>query len=234
VPSPTTATVPALLPRRSDAVSETYGLVNVGLALSGNEPVAPKGGARFHFELPGSVQGFRPDDDLDSRGIMTLENVKGQSATGDRSLALRYQHLAPGRAARASTPTFVPPEAIDMPDYRLLASPTLYPGQEVKANVITDEGNSKAVSCRLFVHAYGPDDLLHIHYGPEAVLKPGSAREFEWRVGDAGGQPVASIGFELTAEEAASGVVYLDYPNRLGPPSPLTASRKGRGLRRGR
>jgi ADP-ribosylglycohydrolase len=213
----------------TDAVSETYGLVNVGLALSGNEPVAPKGGARFHFELPGSVQGFRPDDDLDSRGIMTLENVKGHSTTGDRSLALRYQHLAPGRAARASTPTFVPPEAIDMPDYRLLASPTLYPGQEVKANVITDEGNSKAVSCRLFIHAYGPDDLLHIHYGPEAVLKPGSAHEFEWRVGDAGGQPISSIGFELTAEEAASGVVYLDYLTWSGTPEVMLTQPTGGG-----
>ena len=32
-----------------------------------------------------------------------------------------------------TTPTFTPPEAIAMPGYTLLASPTLYPGQEVRA-----------------------------------------------------------------------------------------------------
>src|SRR5690606_3408836 len=42
----------------TDAVAETYEIVNIGRALAGMEPVAPKGGARFHFELPGSVQGF--------------------------------------------------------------------------------------------------------------------------------------------------------------------------------
>ncbi len=43
----------------TDAVTETYNVVNIGRALAGEEPVTPKGGARFHFELPGSVQGFQ-------------------------------------------------------------------------------------------------------------------------------------------------------------------------------
>jgi hypothetical protein len=51
--------------------------------------------ARFHFELPGSVQGFEPDDDQDSRGVVTVENVEGHSEAGSRSLALRYEHFAP-------------------------------------------------------------------------------------------------------------------------------------------
>jgi ADP-ribosylglycohydrolase len=160
----------------TDAATETYHIVNVGLALAGREPVAPKGGARFHFELPGSVQGFRPDGDPASRGVATVENVEGHSAAGARSLALRYGHLAPGRVARVSTPTFVPPEAVEMPDYRLLASPTLYPGQDVRARVVADDDNGERVTCRLFVSAYGADDALRIHYGPETVLEPGSAK----------------------------------------------------------
>jgi hypothetical protein len=202
----------------TDAATEAYHIVNVGRALSGQEPVAPKDGARFHFELPGSVQGFRPDDDPTSRGVATVENVKGHSEAGSRSLALRYRHLAPGRVARVSTPTFVPPEAVEMPDYRLLASPTLYPGQDVRARVIADDDNGEAVTCTLFVCAYGADDALRIHYGPEGVLEPGSAEEFEWRVGDLGGQPIARIGVELAAESAASGCVYLDYVTWDGAP----------------
>jgi ADP-ribosylglycohydrolase len=212
----------------TDAVTETYHLVNVGRALSGREPVAPKDGARFHFELPGSVQGFQPDEDPDSRGVATVENVVGHSVAGSRSLALRYEHLAPGRVARASTPTFVPPEAIDMPDYRLLASPTLYPGQDVQARIVADDGNSGEVTCRLFVRAYGADDTLRIHHGPEAILKPGSANTFEWRVGETGSQPIAGVGVELAAERAASGSVYLDYVAWDGTPE-VTLTRPAEG-----
>jgi hypothetical protein len=195
----------------TDAATEAYHLVNVGRALAGQEPVAPKGGARFHFELPGSVQGFQPDDDPASTGVATVENVEGHSESGSRSLAIRYEHLAPGCPARVSTPTFIPPEAVEMPDYRLLASPTLHPGQDVRARVVADEGNGAAVTCRLFVSAYGADDALRVLRGPEAVLEPGSAHVFGWRVGDAGGQPIARIGVELVADGAAGGVVYLDY-----------------------
>ena len=212
----------------TDAVTEAYHLVNVGQALAGREPVAPKDAARFHFELPGSVQGFRPDEDPDSRGVASVENVEGHSEAGSRSLALRYEHLAPGRAARVSTPTFVPPEAIDMPDYRLLASPTLYPGQDVRARVVADRGNVGQVNCRLFVRPYGADDTLRVQYGPEAVLEPGSADAFEWRVGDTGGQPIAGVGIELTAKEAASGSVYLDYVTWDGAPD-VTLTRPTEG-----
>jgi ADP-ribosylglycohydrolase len=212
----------------TDAVTETYHLVNVGRALAGREPVAPKEGARFHFELPGSVQGFGPDEDPDSRGVATVENVAGHSEAGSRSLALRYGHLAPGRAARVSTPTFVPPEAIEMPDYRLLASPTLYPGQDLRARVVADAANGGEVVCRPFVRPYGADDALRIYYGPEAALEPGSANTFEWRIGETGGQPIAGVGVELAAESAASGSVYLDYVTWDGTPD-VTLTRPAEG-----
>jgi len=61
----------------TDAVTEAYNIVNIGLALAGREPVAPKNGARFQFELPGSVQGFRPDDGVDSKDTVALGNVEG-------------------------------------------------------------------------------------------------------------------------------------------------------------
>ena len=210
----------------TDAATEAYHLVNVGRALSGKETVAPKGGARFHFELPGSVQGFQPDEDP-SFGA-TLENVVGHSETGTRSLAIRYGHLAPGCPARVSTPTFIPPEAIEMPDYRLLASPTLHPGQDVRARVAADDDNGAAVTCRLFVSVYGADDALRVLHGPEAVLERGSAHVFEWRVGDAGGQPIARVGVELAADDAAGGSVYLDYLAWDGVPD-VTLTRPAEG-----
>ena len=86
--------------------------------------MVPKDAARFHLN-PDSVLGFQPDEDIDSKGTVKLESVEGHSERGRRSLAIRYEHTAPGRVARVTTPTFIPPEAIDMSDYAPLASPTL-------------------------------------------------------------------------------------------------------------
>src|SRR5918995_1814777 len=202
----------------TDAVTETYNIVNIGRALAGEISVAPKDGARFHFELPGSVQGFQPDEDIDSKGTVKLENVEGHSERGRRSVAIRYEHIAPGRVARITTPTFIPPEAIDMSDYALLASPTLYPGQEVKTRVVADGGNDRAIACRLFVRAYDGNDELATKRGPETVLSPGSDYEFQWRVEDTGGQPIAQIGVEISSDEATDGTVYLDYLTWNGEP----------------
>ena len=115
-----------------------------------------------------------------------------------------------------------------MPDYRLLASPTLYPGQDVRAGIVADKGNRDAVTCKMFVGAYGADDAVRSHYGPEVVLEPGSSEVFEWRVGDLGGQPVASIGVELSSGIAAGGSVYLDYVTWDGAPD-LTLTRPAGG-----
>ena len=57
----------------SDAVREAYTVVNIARDLAGDAPLAPKGGARFHFEAPGSVQGFRAE------GSGTLANAAGAS-----------------------------------------------------------------------------------------------------------------------------------------------------------
>ena len=62
----------------TDAVAETYAIVNAGRALAGLDPLAPKGGARFHFSLPGSVQGFRLEDAIECRG--TWESAAWPSA----------------------------------------------------------------------------------------------------------------------------------------------------------
>jgi hypothetical protein len=213
----------------TDAVTETYHVVNVGRALAGEPPLAPKGGARFHFELPGAVQGFRPEDSTESRGTVALENVVGYSRRGERSLAIRYHHVAPGRVARVATATFIPLEAIEMPGYSLLASPTLYPGQTVRAGVAADEGNETLVACRLYIRAYGADDELVRTYGPEIVLKPGTDHEFEWRVGDTEGAPIAEIGVEIRSERRVDGTVYLDYVSWDGAPDVVLTRPAGGG-----
>ena len=202
----------------TDAVTESYKVVNIGRALSGEPRLHPKDGARFHFEMPGSVQGFQVDDDYDCLRKTSIKNVPGHSEAGERSLAILCDHLAPGQVARVHTPTFIPPEARTMTDYLLLASPTLYPGQTVRAQVSSAAQSTDGVACRLFVRHYGAGDKLVIVRGPEIGLEPGESRELEWCIEPTGGQPVAQVGLEVTAERPVRGAVYLDYLTWNGMP----------------
>lgn len=203
----------------TDALAEAYRIVNIGRALAGLEPVAPKDGARFHFELPGAVQGFRAEAGVEAGDTVTIENVLGHSRRGRRSLAIHHR-LAPGSAARAGTPTFIPRDAIDLPGYPLLASPTLYPGQTVRAGVSAGAEDLQTTTCGLYAHAYGAGDTLAIVHGPHVELAPGARHEFEWRVGGTGGAPIAEVGVEIRGRGAGpGGTVYLDYLTWDGEPS---------------
>jgi len=202
----------------TDAVAEAYHIANMGRALAGEAPHAPKDGARFHFEAPGAVQGFRPDGGHDALDDIALENVIGHSVWGNRSLAVRYRHLAPGRVGRIATATFDPPDAMAMRGYTLLASPTLYPGQTIRARIEADGDNTEPVACRLYLRVYSPDDALVSASGPEAALEPGASHAFEWRVPDTNGQPIAAVGLEIGANRRADGAVHLDYLTWDGEP----------------
>ena len=206
----------------SDAVSETYKLVNSGREMRGLASLSPKKGARYHFSLSGSVQGFEPETEPDSRNAATVENVAGFSKSGERSLAIRFQRLATGRIARAATLTFIPSKEIadyfDERGYRLLASPNLYPGQVVSARLVADAGNAEPVSLRLYARHYDEDDALAIIGGEPVQLAPSADADLTWRVPETGNQPIACIGIEIVGERGASGCVYLDWLTWDGAP----------------
>ncbi|MBN1581883.1 MAG: ADP-ribosylglycohydrolase family protein [Anaerolineae bacterium] len=203
----------------SDALTEAYHIANAGRALAGEAPLAPKDGARFHFSLPGAVQGWMPENSTESSGTVVVENVAGHSELGRRSLALRYHHVALKRPARVSAATFIPHEAARMPGYGLMASPTLYSGQTVRARLAADEGNEMPITCALYFRAYGEDDALFRISGPMECLAPGQAHVFEWTLADTNGAPIAEIGVELSSDRRADGTVYLDALGWSGEPS---------------
>jgi hypothetical protein len=185
----------------TDAVIETQHIVNMGRALVGEDPISLKNGARFHFEYPGSVQGFRPVDSSTS-----LENVLGYSQKGKRSMKVSFE----GQGC-TSTPTFILPDELDMQGYKLLASPTLYSGQKVKAGFTAD----LAANVKLFIKVYNKVDQLDVIYGPEGAVAADAYMETEWIIPDTHSQPIAEIGFECKGE---SGNVYFDYLTWDGEP----------------
>jgi ADP-ribosylglycohydrolase len=188
----------------SDALRETDFIMKSACALQGEKWTAPKAGARFHFSLPGAVQGFR------CNGNITLENVPHPLAAGQRALELRYQ-LAPGQSASTATPTFIPPEAITMPGYALLASPTLYPGQVIRARVGAGAENGNLAQVGLVIQHYAKDDLTVARLGPERVLSAGEWETLEWRAPNLDGAPIAAVGISISTETAAEGCLYIDW-----------------------
>ncbi|MFQ3633315.1 ADP-ribosylglycohydrolase family protein [Roseiflexus sp.] len=212
----------------TDAAREACKIVNIGRALAGEMPFVPKNGARFHFELPGSVQGFVVDASGGTGGILRIEHAPGHSVCGSRSLALHYRHLAPGCAVRAATATFLLPEALQMPGYTMLASPALYPGQLLEARVCADETNPAAVECCLYLMVYSAGDTLVPAHSAGVQLAAGTDHVFAWRVPDTGGQPIALIGVELRGR--GHGTVYLDYLTWEGGPEATFGKPAGGGV----
>jgi len=135
-----------------------------------------------------------------------------------RALAIRYHALAPGRAARVATATFTPPEARKLGGYSLIACPTLYSGQTVRARLAADSGNSGPVDAGLHVRFYGAEDALSVLRSPARQLPPGEAATLEWTIPATDGQPIFEVGVELTAPVRADGTVYLDTLTWGGPP----------------
>jgi hypothetical protein len=211
----------------SDALAETYHIVNIARVMHGQEKIVPKNGARFHFSLPGSVQGFQAENSIESKGTVRLQNV---AQGGTHKLALHYFGVSTGRPARVATPTFPGGEAMKMTgSYSLLASPTLYAGQRVRASVSTAEGNVQTVTCRLYIRAYNEDGNLQHFFGPGISLEPSSTHELSWNLDgsalDIHGLPIVEVGLEISSEKRAEGTIYLDFLTWDGAPDVILRSR---------
>jgi ADP-ribosylglycohydrolase len=199
----------------TDAAAEALRVANAARRLAGLAPLRPKGGARFHFTLPGSVQGFQPDQGAP----LAVAQVTEAQQVPKGALRLTVPARGSGQLARASTPTFIPVGTPPMPGYELLASPTLYSGQIIRARLPADAWNGAATACRLSLRSYGEGDLPRRIPGPAAILAPGAHGELSWKVPDTAGAPICDIGVELRGEGPYTAAVYLDALTWDGAPS---------------
>jgi len=108
-------------------------------------------------------------------------------------------------------------DAIAMPGYRLLASPTLHPGQLLRAAVRLAGDATGSVQVRLTIGHYTGDDRLASLHGPATALTPGGDARLAWWTPDTGGQPIAEVGVEVSG--AASGALHLDWLTWDGAPT---------------
>jgi ADP-ribosylglycohydrolase len=217
----------------TDAVRETYEVVNIARALRGLRPIVAEYNARFHFDLPGARHGFAVEDSPLSRGTATLGNVSAKGidpdvSADDRMLSIHYTGIGPGRIARVASPTFLPPEMLQHTGYGLQVCPTLYSGQTVRARVLPANDNARAVQVRLFIQYYGADDRLEIVRSEARTLEPGDPYNFQWEVPDTGGRPIAEVGVKVTGN-SGTGTLYLDWLSWTGVPNTVLRRPEGGG-----
>ena len=203
----------------NDAVRMAYYLAGLGQRLAGGAAIAaPKEGARFHFSLPGSRQGFRARE---GDGFSTPEIGNVETARS-RALFVAYRALAPGQVCAVTTPTFSPPEMLNMRTYDLMASPLVYPGQTVRARVVASADSSGAIEVCLRVRVYDEKDQLADFDGPLTLLPPGGDVILDWLLPEFDGQPIAEIGIAVTsAGPVAGGTILVDWLRWDGAPDLL-------------
>ena len=198
----------------TDAVRETYRLCRIGRTLLDNTPLPPpKAGARYHFELPGSVQGFVPDTMPECKGAAQVENVAGHSRQGNRALAIHLRQIGPGRPARVGVQVFGDAELLSRGGYKMVMSPSLFPAQTVRAAVQLAADTANPVAVALYIQTYPPSPATpapELVSGPQTRLAPGESTELEWQIPELDGRPVVCIGLECRAEKGTSGTLYLD------------------------
>ncbi len=209
----------------SDALTESFHVINMGRALHQLPPVTPKNGARFHFGLPGAVQGFIADETPQSQGVASIGHVMGYNGGDSSALAITYHRLALGRSAVATTMTFIPPDGIDTrSSYQILASPTLHSGQTVTTLLAADAHNAQPITAQLIIRVYGTDDAIETLTGPTLVLTGGASAPLEWQIPDTHGAPIMAVGVQITSATRADGTLYVDYLTWSGSPT-VTFSR---------
>ena len=198
----------------SDAVTQATRITRMGHSLAGTAFTPPKDGARYHFAYPGAVQGFTGHE-------CAVDNRDG------KHLAIHFDLLEPGTTARATTSTFV--DSLDTAKYferrgyGLMASPTLSPGQTVKAAVELAKPTDQAVGVAVCLRVFNGEDELQTLRSPTTTLEPGDKTELSWMVPDLGGYPVAAVGISVVSAPAG-GTVYLDRLDWTGAPN-VTLSR---------
>lgn len=212
----------------NDAVRTACYIADLGLKLAGQASLnPPKDGARFHFSLPGSTQGFRPLSGFDVNAATQVSSIATDSG---RALAIRYSALAPGQKAAAMTPVFSPPELLKMRTYDLMATPLVYPGQTVRARVMAPADNNGNVAVALTIRHYDGSDQLVPVEGPAETLAPGGETVLEWRLPATGGQPIAELGLVIRPDgKRADGAVLVDYMRFDGTPDMVLQRPSGDG-----
>ncbi|TPX07058.1 uncharacterized protein E0L32_011046 [Thyridium curvatum] len=188
-----------------------YNIANLGLRLSNLPEIPPpKKAAQFHFSLPGGVQGFRATANQETVSVSQGLN------NGINSLVIRVEGLqSMDGTAEVMTDTFTPLDILQVDrNYEMMASPLVYPGQLLTAEVCAAGSSTEEATACLRAKAYDEQDNLITVDSAATTLLPGKASKLEWLIPESlQNRPIQQIGLAVKPKRFHSTLdttVYLD------------------------
>ena len=212
---------------QTDALTEAYKVINTAKRMNNEEIVQPKNGSRFHFEMPGSVQGWRANY-KENKNISThVQNIKYDSKIGKRALEIKFDRVAPGVFSEALVDVFFPQELHELAgkarerffqSYNFISSPLLYSGQTIESEINFVTSSDKPINVKCFINMFGKDDEYERINSEEIILYPGKSHNLKWKIPSTEGNPITQVGFSIESEEANSGSLLINYLTFTGEP----------------
>ena len=152
---------------QTDALTEAYKVINTAKRMNNENIVQPKNGSRFHFEMPGSVQGWRANY-KENKNISThVQNIKFDSKIGNRGLEIKFDRVAPGVISEALVDIFFPQELHELTgrarerffqSYNFISCPLLYSGQTIESEISFISNSDKPINVKCFINIFVKDD----------------------------------------------------------------------------
>lgn len=200
----------------SDCLNEALEIAAVGRKVMGwDEIPRAKGGALFHFSLPGALHGFMSEDDnFMTRGAAAVSHATGPE--GASGMRIEARDLCRGRPARVSTPMLARRGGSG---YGIMGTPRLYSGMHATLHGRVEHVRGDATA-RLFVRTVDPQTRMPsaVAYGEPVALREGMPVELRMVVPDTGGWPVCDLGVELSGTGRAAASLFVDTVDIGGTP----------------
>ena len=213
---------------QTDALTEAYKVINTAKKMNKEETVEPKNGSRFHFEMPGSVQGWRSSFKNNKNISTIVQNTEYESSIGKRALEIKFDRVAPGVCSEAIVDTFFPQELYELTgsarerffqSYNFISCPLLYSGQNIESEIIFKSNSQKPITVTCFINVFGEEDNYERINSDSVVLFPDKLQKLKWKIPSTEGNPITQVGFSIESDEANSGSLILNYLTFTGEPN---------------
>ena len=203
----------------TDALTESYKIINTARKINDLEIIEPKEKSRYHFELEGSTQGWKPQLSLDNICETTITNVEHQTNIGERALEISFKQLSKNNNCEVLVDTFYPDIILglegkkrkDFFHYDFISSPIVYPGQNIKTQ-LKNIANKK-IAVKLFIKYWGRDDKLEKIASEEHFLDCNEDKIIDWVIPSTENNPIGQVGISISSDENMDGSFILNFLN---------------------
>ena len=203
----------------TDALTESYKIINTARKINDLEIIEPKEKSRYHFELEGSTQGWKPQLSSDNICETTITNVEHQTSIGERALEISFKQLSKNHNCEVLVDTFYPDIILglegkkrkDFFHYDFISSPIVYPGQTIKTQ-LKNIANKK-IAVKLFIKYWGRDDKLEKIASEEHLLDCNEEKIIDWVIPSTENNPIGQVGISVSSDENMDGSFILNFLN---------------------